>query len=255
MAEDQPAGRAARALSFGPAAGRYDRLRPRYPVAALRWAVGDRPVKVVDLGAGIGILSRGLAALGHEVVPVEPDPAMRSRLAEASPQLTPLAGSAEAIPLPDATIDAVVAGQAYHWFDPEPTHAEVARVLRPGGVLAPLWNVRDDTTGWVAMLSQVTDDDTSGRGIGDPQPELESFGPGFGEVARATFGHAARLTPDLLVGLIATRSYYLTAAPDRQRELERRVRELCATHPDLAGRSTFDLPYLTVAYRAIRSVS
>ena len=246
-------GQARQALSFGAAADRYDRLRPRYPEAALRWALGDAPVRVVDLGAGTGILSRALAALGHDVVPVEPDAQMRARLAAASPGLTPLAGFAEQLPLPDASVDAVVAGQAYHWFDREPTHAEVARVLRPGGTFAPMWNLRDESVPWVAELSTVTDDDTAGRGIREPSPELESFGPLLGTVEQASFGYTAASTPDTLVGLITTRSYYLTAPPERQRELERRVRELCATHPELAGRSTFYLPYRTSVHRAIRT--
>jgi SAM-dependent methyltransferase len=242
-----------RALSFGPAAERYDQLRPRYPAEALRWALGDRPLRVVDLGAGTGILTRTLAELGHEVIPVEPDQRMRERLAAASPGLSPLEGYAERMPLPDASVDAVVAGQAYHWFDPEPTHTEVARVLKPGGVFAPLWNIRDQSVPWVAALTEVTDDDTAGgRGLQEPDHGPSSFGPGFGPVERATFRHSLSHTPDTLMGLIATRSYYLIASPEGQRELERRVRELCATHPDLAGRERFDLPYQTVVYRGVR---
>jgi SAM-dependent methyltransferase len=239
-----------RGLSFGPAAARYDDLRPGYPVDALRWAVGDRPVRVLDLGAGTGILTRALRALGHEVVAVEPDPRMRAHLLATTPEVTALAGRAERIPLPGGTVDAVVAGQAYHWFDPEPAHAEVARVLVPGGVFAPLWNCRDESVPWVAALSMISDDDTAGRGIREPVPGVDSFGDRFGPVERRLFHHATRLDPDRLVGLVATRSYYLTAPPRRQRELERRVRDLCATHPDLAGRDSFDLPYLTDAYRA-----
>lgn len=240
------------ALSFGPAADRYDQLRPRYPAEALRWILGDEPVRVVDLGAGTGILSRALAALGHEVIPVEPDQDMRAHLAAASPDLAPLAGYAEEIPLPDGSVDGIVAGQAYHWFDRDRAHAEAARVIRPGGVFAPLWNIRDDSADWVARLSEVTHDDTAGRGLREPVNDPRSFGPSFGPVERASVTHTTSHTPDTLVGLISTRSYYLTATREQQRELERQVRELCATHPDLAGRSTFDLRYTTVAYRATR---
>jgi SAM-dependent methyltransferase len=240
-----------RGLSFGPAADRYDALRPSYPSEALRWALGEQPLRVLDLGAGTGILTRDLRALGHEVVAVEPDPLMRARLQAASPEVTALAGRAEQVPLPDGSVDAVVAGQAYHWFDPVPAHAEVARVLRPGGVFAPMWNTRDESVPWVAALSEISDDDTAGRGIREPVPKFRDFGPSFDPVDRQRFRHATRHDPDSLVGLIATRSYYLTASPQRQAELERRVRELCATHPDLAGRDSFDLPYLTEVYRAV----
>lgn len=239
------------ALSFGAAAARYDELRPRYPPEALEWALGGRPIRVVDLGAGTGILTRAVQALGHEVVAVEPDGQMRARLSAASPEVTVLAGRAERIPLPDGSADAVVAGQAYHWFDPAPCHAEVARVLRPGGAFAPMWNRRDESVAWVAALSAISDDDTAGRGIREPVPKIRSFGPRYGPVERRIFPHTTRLDVDGLVGLISTRSYYLTAAPERQRALERRVRELCATHPDLAGRPTFELPYQTDVYRAV----
>jgi SAM-dependent methyltransferase len=241
-----------RALSFGPAADQYDQLRPRYPTEALRWALGDQPLCVVDLGAGTGILSRAVAALGHQVIPVEPDEAMRQHLAAATPGARPVEGYAEQIPLADASVDAVIAGQAYHWFDPEPAHIEIARVLRPGGVFAPIWNRRDESEPWVAELSTISDDDTAGRGVEEPAERPAPLGPAFGPVEAATFTFTATHTPDTLVGLIATRSYYLTAPPERQRQLERRVRDLCARHPALAGRATFALPYRTDAFRARR---
>src|SRR5436305_1567703 len=172
-------------LSFGVAADLYDEMRPTYPPDAVRWAVGERPCRVVDLGAGTGILTRVLRALGHDVVPVEPDPAMRDRLDRATPGLSALAGDAEGIPLPDGSVDAVLAGQAYHWFDPEPAHREIARVLAPGGVFAPLWNVRDESVPWLARLTEITGGDPGGHaGLADLD-----FGPQFGAVERGTFRH------------------------------------------------------------------
>src|SRR5690242_21850051 len=104
-----------RALSFGPAASEYDTHRPTYPPAALTWALGNDPRRVVDLGAGTGILTRVLVGLGHEVIPVEPDAQMRQALAAGTPGVEPLAGSAEQIPLADGSVDAVLAGQGDHW--------------------------------------------------------------------------------------------------------------------------------------------
>jgi SAM-dependent methyltransferase len=239
-----------RGQSFGPAADRYDRIRPGYPVEALRWILGDEPRRVVDLGAGTGILSRQLHALGHGVVPVEPDRGMRARLAAVSP-ITALDGSAEAIPLPDASVDAVVAGQAYHWFDPERANAEIARVLRPGGVVAALWNDRDASVEWLARLTEIADDIAHVRHRDDAAPAT-GFGPLFDPVEVATFRHVTRHTADTLVELVTSRSYYLTARPERQRAIVAAVRELVATHPQLAGRDEFDLPYVTVVYRATR---
>lgn len=240
------------ALSFGAAAAEYDRFRPRYPEAALRWAldgVGAPPARIVDLGAGTGILTRGLLALGHEVVPVEPDPGMRARLAAATPGTTALAGSAEAVPLPDGAADAVLAGQAYHWFDRDRAHAEVARLLRPGGVFAPVWNTRDERVAWVAELGRIAH---LGDNSGNVVERYADFGPAFTAVEVGEFQHATTLTPDEVVGLIRTRSYWLTASPEDQRRVERGLRELLATHPDLAGRETVDLPYRTVVLRARR---
>lgn len=239
-----------RALSFGAAAARYDQTRPSYPEAALRWALGDRPLRVVDLGAGTGILSRVLARLGHEVVPVEPDEAMRARFVEVTPGITPLAGRAEQIPLPDASADAVVAGQAYHWFDPKRAHTEVARVLRPEGRFAVVWNVRDQSVDWAARLSAIAEGVAPGAPV--KMPLIASFGPLFGPVQGLQLSHTVDHTPETLLGLVKTRSYYLTASTQQQRAIEEQVRELCTTHPELAGRDTFPLPYQTRCYRATR---
>ncbi|MCW3813097.1 class I SAM-dependent methyltransferase [Micromonospora sp. DR5-3] len=239
------------ALSFGVAAAAYDRFRPRYPEAALRWALDGlaTPARVVDLGAGTGILTRGVLALGHDVVPVEPDPEMRAQLAVATPGTTPLAGTAEAVPLPDGSADAVLAGQAYHWFDKEPAHAAIARVLRPGGTFAPIWNTRDDRVGWVAELGRVAH---LGDTAGDVTEKYGDFGPAFEPVELGEFAHTTTLTPDEVIGMLHTRSYWLTAPPDEQERVDRKLRELFATHPDLAGRETVELPYRTFVFRSRR---
>jgi SAM-dependent methyltransferase len=233
-------------LSFGTAADRYDDLRPSYPPAALTWALGTAPARVVDLGAGTGKLTRVLLALGHRVVPVEPDAQMRRRLAERSPEVEPLEGTAERIPLPDGSVDAVVAGQAYHWFDPERAHPEIARVLRPGGVFAPVWNIRDESVPWLARLTEIVDGQPGDGHEG--QLENADFGPLFGQVTGKIFRHESSMTADRLVALISTRSYYLTATPRRRADIEQGVRELVAAMPE-----PFPLPYETFVYRARRT--
>ncbi|WP_326562179.1 class I SAM-dependent methyltransferase [Micromonospora sp. NBC_01796] len=240
------------ALSFGAAAETYDRFRPTYPVDALAWAVdAPAPVRVVDLAAGTGILTRQLLGLGHRVVPVEPDGGMRAQLAVATPGTTALAGSAESMPLPDGDADVVITGQAYHWFDRDRAHAEAARVLCPGGRFAPIWNSRDESVAWVAALSRLLAD-FAGRTSVDTAPDLTTFGDDFEPLERAEFHHGTEHTADTLVGLVGTRSYYLTASEQRQHDLETAVRDLALHHPDLAGRDTFDLPYRTTVYRARR---
>jgi SAM-dependent methyltransferase len=241
------------ALSFGAAAGEYDRFRPGYPAEAVTFAVGtSAPARVVDLGAGTGLLTRALLALGHTVVPVEPDPGMRAQLTAASPATTALAGSAEAVPLPDADADAVLAGQAYHWFDRDRAHPEVARLLRPGGTFAPLWNLRDESVPWVAALGEIAGAVARHPSVPGELSDISDFGPGFGPIERAEFRHRTTHTGESLLGMVRTRSAYLTADERRRRELDAVVRELLTGHPDLAGRDTFELPYRTVVLRARR---
>ncbi|MEW1910920.1 class I SAM-dependent methyltransferase [Kitasatospora sp. NPDC085895] len=143
------------ALSFGSAARLYDSIRPTYPVRAVAWAVGATPMRVLDLGAGTGLLAGALRAAGHEVVAVEPDERMRAVAAERHPGARVVAGSAEDIPLPDGSVDAVVVGQAHHWFTPQDALLQIHRVLREDGVFAALWNIRDDRTPRVAALSGI----------------------------------------------------------------------------------------------------
>jgi SAM-dependent methyltransferase len=149
---------AARRATFGPNAAAYARHRPDYPAEAIRWALAGatRPVRqVLDLAAGTGKLTDGLVAIGLDVTAVEPNPGMRAEFTRQHPGVPVRAGTAERIPLPDASVDAVLGGQAFHWFDLDAAFAECARVLRPGGVVAALWNQEDRRVEWVAELTRV----------------------------------------------------------------------------------------------------
>ena len=235
-----------RRLSFGPVAALYDSVRPSYPEPAVRWMLGDTPVRVADLGAGTGIFSRVLARLGHDVVAVEPDEGMRSALLAHHPGFEVLEGSGEAIPLPDGSVDAVTAAQSFHWFDNPAAHAEIARVLRPGGHLCPLWNVRDESVEWVAELGRV-----AGLEDGTRHPEHESpaiqLGPQFGPADRALFEHATTLTRDQLLPLVQSRSQYIIATDAEKAEIEARIRQIAGGLPE-----AIELPYVTIAFRAAR---
>lgn len=228
----------------------YDQHRPTYPAAALRWSVGAEPRTVVDVGAGTGILTRALVALGHRLIAVEPDDAMRAQLSAKLPAVDARRGTAEAIPLEDMAAGAVVAGQAYHWFDREKAHPEIARVLRPGGTFAPIWNIRDESEPWVAELSRIADR-LAGRG-GDHAHAAwmddADFGPHFAAAERAVFSHAVQMDAGSLLAMMRTRSYYLTAPAAARHGFDAAVRRLLTDLP-----ATFAVPYLTVAYRARRA--
>jgi len=234
-------------LSFGAAAAHYDKSRPSYPATAIAWALGPDPVRVVDLGAGTGLLTRAVMALGHTVVPVEPDAGMRAQLEKAT-AITALEGSAEDIPLPDGSVDAVVAGQAYHWFNGELAHPEIARVLKPGGVFAALWNDRDPDFDWVLRFGEILHP----WGQNDDDDRISDFGELFTQVEEGTFRHATPQTPQGLADLVASRSYYLVATPETQQSLLAQVRELCETDPALQGKENFDLPYVTIVHRGFK---
>jgi SAM-dependent methyltransferase len=133
----------AAAVGFARSAEAYERARPEYPPEAIAWLADEldlRPGRtVVDLAAGSGKLTRPLAALGCEVIAIEPVAEMRAAI---GPTARALDGTAEAMPLPDDSADAVTVGQAFHWFDGPKALAEIERVLRPGGALALAWNRR-----------------------------------------------------------------------------------------------------------------
>ena len=217
--EEASADRQRRASSFGAAAAQCAQHRPGYSEAAIRWCLAPvsdaQPVRVVDLGAGTGILTGALARLGADVVAVEPDQAMLAELRRQLPGVRAVEGSAEALPLPDQSVDAVLCGQAMHWFDLGRALPEIARVLTPGGVFAGLWNVDDDRVGWVAGLAAISRSETTlSRWRATPEADTKQgvlrAGSGwFAPVEEFEFGNGQVRSADSLVATIATRSRML----------------------------------------------
>jgi SAM-dependent methyltransferase len=238
--------RAARAASFGPVADAYERARPGYPDGALRWLLGDAALTVVDVGAGTGKLTRQLVAAGHDVVAVEPLPEMLAQLERVVPQARAVSGSAEAIPLPPASADAVVAAQAFHWFDHERALREMARVLRPGGVLGLLWNMRDDSVEWMARLSELL----GAEGFKDvyfPADTVAASGL-FEPVEQRTFPFSQQVDRETLRSLVASRSYVAMLPSDERESLLAAVDRI---YDDAAGPDGAVVPYVTHAFRAV----
>jgi SAM-dependent methyltransferase len=237
-----------RRTSFGSVAAEYAALRPGYPADAVAFLLGDRPLRVLDLGAGTGLLTDVLLAAGHEVVAVDVSAQMLGQLRARLPQVATATGGAEAVPLPDADVDAVVAGQAAHWFDPVPAAAELRRVLRPGGVVGLVWNTRDERVPWVHALGELLA--AEARDHEADQGVVESFAAALPAVVQ-TFdsGLVQVLTPEQVVAGIGTRSYVATMDAARREEFLGRVRDLLRTHPGTRGRDHLELPYTTRAYR------
>jgi SAM-dependent methyltransferase len=232
------------ARAFGAVASSYERGRPGYPSAAialLERELGIGPgVRVLDLAAGTGQLSRSLLATGASVVAVEPLATMRAELAAALPEVDCLDGAAEQIPLADGSVDAVTVGQAFHWFDVDRAAAEIVRVLRPGGGLALLFNERDGREPWVAALSAVLHVDrgspfpagTDWRGV---LADTERFAP----AQRESFEFDQWLTADDLEHMVRSRSYVASMTEERRLPLIAEVRALVARFPE-----RFPLPYV-----------
>jgi SAM-dependent methyltransferase len=242
------------ARSFGAVADRYARARPGYPVQAVEWLLEAAPGRdVLDLAAGTGKLTQVLVEAGAAVVAVEPDEGMRTALATAVPGVEALAGTAESIPLPDGSADAVLVAQAFHWFDVEPACDEIARVLRPGGVLGLLWNLRDGSVPWVADLDRILDwpADVVAR-AGDLSFEEIERHPAFAAGDRRVFPNPVPFTPSRLVDWAASTSRVATRPQDERQAVLEGVADLARTHADLRDRHVFAMPYTTVAIRFCR---
>ena len=235
--------RATRSRSFETVAAEYERHRPEYPEEALRWAAERLELRagarVLDVGAGTGKLTRGLVALGFEVVAVEPGTAMLEQLRRAVPAAEALESPAESLPLPDANVDACFAGQAYHWFDRSRALPELRRVTRLGGGLALLWNWWDERDPLQAELGELI-------GYAGHQPYGDDELPGepwFQELGRTVVESTEESSPEALVGYLSTASAFLTAEPEEREESLRAVHELASRYGE-----RFPLPRLTYAF-------
>jgi SAM-dependent methyltransferase len=239
------------ARGFERAADAYERGRPEYPPAAvalvtsaLRLGPG---VRLLDAGAGTGKLSRLVAASGAAVFAADPADAMIRRAA-GFPGIVPLRAVAEALPFRDGAFHAAAAASAFHWFDGPRALRELHRVLRPGGRLALLWNVRDDAEPWVARLSEIVNR-REGRAPryrrGEWRAAFEAAPGLFAAVDEAHPRHVHALSPAAALDRVASISFVAAMRDDERAEVLAEVRALLATHPDTAGRAEVALAYRT----------
>ena len=249
--------RAEAAASFAQVAESYDRGRPHYPPEAVRLALdglGLGPASsVLDLGAGTGRLTRRLVDAVGTVVAVEPLAELRARLTASVPEATVLEGTAQAIPLAAASVDAVLVGEAFHWFHDPAAIAEIRRVLRPGGGLGLLWNTSDwhHQGGTLARLSRLAGEHIDRR---DPRTRYASFAwraslersGRFGGLAEARIDHVQRVTRDELLALVESFSAIASLDPARRRAVLDEARDVLAE--ELGPDATVEIRYATVVY-------
>jgi SAM-dependent methyltransferase len=229
----------------------YERGRPGYPpeaVAELVRLLGMAPgATVLDLAAGSGKLTRQLVAAGAALVAVEPSAAMRERLAAAAPGVRVLDGTAEAIPLPDGALDAVTVGQAFHWFDGPAAVAELRRVLRPGGRVGLVWNVRDESVPWMARVTAVID-----RHAGDAPRYRDGrwraafdAAPGFTPLQTRRFRHHHQLDRAGLLDRFASISFLAALPDDTRARVLAEIDAVVEAEPSLSGPGPLAVPYRT----------
>ncbi|MEX2204076.1 MAG: class I SAM-dependent methyltransferase [Actinomycetota bacterium] len=249
----------AAAVGFEAAVERYEHGRPSYPddaVSFLIRAVGIGPGRdVVELGAGTGKFTELIVATGARIVAVEPVAGMREALGRTCPSVEIVDGTAEQIPVPDASADVVVVAQAFHWFAGERALPEIHRVLRPGGALGLIWNIRDEASDWSERLTQIFDRLTA---EGDPRyrdmrwreafDATDLFGPFHHQVAY----HVHQVTRDEFLDRVLSVSY-VASAPEAERErVVAEVDDLLENDPELRGRDRIVMPYRTDVYWCAR---
>ena len=239
------------ARGFSAAADSYERSRPDYPCEAideLTTRIDLRPGRIVlDVGAGTGKLTRLLVPTGARLLALEPVAAMRAQLVATTPEAEAFDGLAESVPLPDASVDAAVCAQAFHWFDAPRALAELHRVLRPVSWLVLIWNVRDETVPWVKAMGDLVASlqENIPRHQDDAWRPAVDETPWFTYTGTTTFRHGQVLSPDGVLDRLASMSVVAAETPDVRDALMEAVADIVRTDPETAGRDEIVLPYTT----------
>lgn len=232
--------------SFGTAAGDYQRGRPGYLPDAVAWLLAGVTGPVADVGAGTGKLTAEIARQGFDVTAVDPDPEMLQALSAGLPAVPTAIGSAESLPLETASQGAVTFGQSWHWVDVDAASAEVERVLRPGGVIGLIWNVRDESVDWVAALGDAMGSSRAESIINAFEVEVTA---GFGDLEERVWRWENPMTADDLIAMVRSRSYYIVGDETYRAGVDQAVNRVISTLDPAA----ILMPYATHAFRATRS--
>jgi SAM-dependent methyltransferase len=246
------------AAGYKTAADTYVKGRPDYPPQVSEWLAAtlglDGHKTVIDLGAGTGKFTGRLVATGAQVIAVEPVAQMLEKLSAAWPDVLAVSGTATDLPLPDASVDAVICAQAFHWFASTEALTEIARVLKPGGKLGLIWNLRDTQVSWVPKLDAIVnalEGDTPRYYTGAWRTAFPH--PAFAPLQVERFHHRHTGSPEDVIFNRVRSTSFIAALPEAQRaKVDEQIRALIAAEPELHGRDVVTVPYETAAYVAVR---
>lgn len=243
---------------FASGATAYAAGRPGYPAEIVGWLQSqlglERGKTVLDLGAGTGKFLASLRQTAADITAVEPVSEMRELLMANNPDVRTLAGSAEAIPLADGSMDAVVSAQAFHWFANAQALTEIRRVLKPGGSLGLVWNVRDENVDWVAALTQIMAPYEGSAPHYHSGEWRNAFpAPGFGPLREQLFSHEHAGPPEqVILNRVLSVSFIAALPSEEQESVAARVRQLIDSFPAIARREQVAFPYQTIAFHCTK---
>lgn len=249
---------AAAQRGYSKEAGAYESGRPEYPEALAGWLTGPLGLgahqTVVDVGAGTGKFTRRLVATGAEVIAVEPVDAMRAQITGRLGQVRALAGTAQVLPLPDASADVIVCAQAFHWFASTEVLEEFRRVLKPGGRLGLVWNVRDESVDWVAALTAIVqphEGDAPRFYKGDWRRPFPHAGFSALQETRLPHVHSGP-AQQVIVDRLMSVSFIAALPETANQQVRQQLEALAASHPALREQERIDFPYQTLAFHCTR---
>ncbi len=241
------------AAGFSAGATAYVEGRPDYPPELESWLAHELGLSAgktaLDLAAGTGKFSPRLLATGAAVIAVEPVQAMLDQLIRQLPEIDARSGSAQNIPLDDASVDAVVCAQAFHWFSTPEALREIHRVLKPGGAFGLVWNVRDDSVPWVAALTPIMKPYQGDAPRFHSQKWRDVFpAEGFSPLREKYFSHSHTGPPEkVIVERILSVSFMAALPPSEQGQVTEELRKVISAYPELAGKPQVTFPYRTLA--------
>ena len=244
----------AAAEGYAQGADTYVRGRPDYPPQVSAWladTLGLQPGQtVLEVGAGTGKFTPRLLQTGARVIVLEPVQAMLAKLSKAHPEVEAHQGTVQAIPLADASVDVVVCAQAFHWFANHEALAEIHRVLKPGGRLGLIWNLRDASFKWVAKLDALVNqwEGDAPRFYTGVWRQAFPF-DGLGPLQEQRFIQPHKgLVEDVIFNRVRSTSFISALAPDEREKVEQQLRAFVASHSVLNHGGEVSVPYITYAF-------